>query len=102
VDGLWRRVAAAIATFEDGISLSDLHLRSENLGPVTEAFMRGLGAFVRGAVELHFADEAEAQAALREAGFADATLHRPADFADRIEVGGRGSELVRVIDATPA
>jgi O-methyltransferase involved in polyketide biosynthesis len=102
VDGLWRRVAAAIATFEDGIYLSDLHLRSENLGPVTEAFMRGLGAFVRGAVELHFADEAEAQAALREAGFADATLHRPADFADRIEVGGRGSELVRVIDATPA
>ena len=56
---------------------------------------------MRGHVELHFADEAEAEEALHGAGFAEATLHRPLDFADRIEVSGRGAELVRVLEASP-
>jgi len=99
--GLWRRTATALAGFPDGFYLSDLHLGNENSGPATWAFKLALGAFVRGEVELHFDTAAEAEAALLDCGFAGATLHRPVDFADRVEVSGKGAELVRVIEASP-
>ena len=102
LEGLWRRTAAALASFPDGMYLSDVHLAGENPGLATTAFLRGLSAFVRSNVELHFADEAEAEEALRAAGFTTATLHRPTDFADRIEVDGKGAQLVRVIEAGAA
>ncbi len=99
--GLWRRTAAALGEFADGFYLSDIHLGEENPGLATEIFARGLGLFVRGAVELHFETEEETAAALTECGFGAVTLHRPLDFSGSIEVGGRGAELVRVIDAAP-
>ncbi len=99
--GLWGRIAATLGDFANGVYLSDIHLAGENQGVATTAFTRALGLFVRGHVELHFADEAEAEEALHGAGFAEATLHRPLDFADRIEVSGRGAELVRVLEASP-
>lgn len=99
VRGLWRQVAQTLAGFKDGLYLSDLHLSGENEGALASGFLRGLGVFVRGRVELHFRDPAEAQRELTAAGFTRATLHRPLDFADRIEIGGSGAELVRVIEA---
>lgn len=102
IEGLWRRIATALAGFRSGAYLADLHLAAENRGLRTTAFLRGLSLFVRGRVELHFEAEAEAERALRVAGFAHAALHRPLDFTDSIEVSGPGAELVRVIEARPA
>ncbi len=97
--GLWRRTATALSGFPDGVYLSDLHLGEENSGPATWAFKLALGAFVKGEVELHFDTSEQAETALLDCGFGSAVLHRPVDFADRIEVAGRGAELVRVIEA---
>jgi O-methyltransferase involved in polyketide biosynthesis len=98
--GLWRRVAEALARFQDGLYLADMHLGAENSGLATEAFLLGLGVFVRGRVQLHFDTAGEAEDALHQAGFGRATLHRPLDFADRIDVSGRGAQLVRVVEAS--
>lgn len=98
--GLWRRIATALSDFSFGVYLSDVHLESENGGRRADVFRFALGAFVRGTVHPHFADVADAQRALAEAGFAGAELHRPIDFADRIPIDEHGAQLVRVIEAT--
>ena len=72
---LWRRIAATLATFPSGRYISDLHLGSVQT-PVVRVFRRLLSAFVRGQVYLHFDGAAEAEAALREAGFAAAAVRR--------------------------
>jgi O-methyltransferase involved in polyketide biosynthesis len=97
--GLWHRCAETLGGFSDGVYLSDIHLAAENEGVLAGGFLRGLSTFVRGQVTLHFRDQAEAQAALRTAGFTRATLRRPLDFADRIQIKGAGAALVRVIEA---
>lgn len=85
--GLWERFADTLSAFRGGRYLSDLHLREDARGPHVEAFRVLLSAFVRGPVRLHFADVEEAVAALEEAGFGTAGVHR-------IE-----SKLVRIVDA---
>jgi O-methyltransferase involved in polyketide biosynthesis len=75
VRALWRRFAGSLATFSDGTYISDVHIGAgQNLR--VKAFRVVLAAFVRGPVHLHFGDEAEVIAALREAGFASAELNR--------------------------
>jgi O-methyltransferase involved in polyketide biosynthesis len=98
--GLWRRIASTLAGFADGLYLCDLHLEEEAGGTRAVVFRAALSVFVRGAVHPHFTDAAEAEAALAEAGFTASTLHRPIDFADRIEVDERGGQMVRVIEAS--
>jgi O-methyltransferase involved in polyketide biosynthesis len=93
--GLWRQAAGSLARFPHGLMLSDLHLASENTGLMTAVGVRMLSAFVRGRVQMHFADEAEAVAALRDAGFAAATLHCGSEVSN---ASGAGS--VRVIEAS--
>ena len=66
---LWRRIAAALARFPSGRYISDLHLGSVQT-PVVRLFRQLLAGFVRGQVYLHFDGATEAEAALREAGFA--------------------------------
>ena len=100
VDGFWRRSADVLAGFSHGVYLSDVHCESENDGLMAQGFMLMLSAFVRGKVEIHFADAPDAIAALEAAGFARAELHNPADFANVLDVDRRGVELVRVIEAT--
>lgn len=94
--GLWRRCAQAAGRFAAGLYLADLRL-SADAGRTERAFYVGLSAFVRGRVHMHFADEDEALAALRAAGFTDARLHRgdsvPGATADP------GARLIRVVDA---
>ena len=72
---LWRRIAAALATFPSGRYLSDLHLGSVQT-PVVRVFRQLLAGFVRARVYLHFDGALEAEAALREAGFAAASVRR--------------------------
>lgn len=100
--GLWGRIADALPRFSDGIYLADMHLGEENAGLVTQAFLVGLGVLVRGRVRLHFDTPEDAEQALTKAGFASIALHRPLDYADRLEVAGAGAGLVRVIEASAA
>jgi O-methyltransferase involved in polyketide biosynthesis len=79
--GLWDRIAEVLSTFPTGRYISDLHLGSVQT-PAVRFFRRLLGAFVRGQVYLHFHGAAEAEAALRDAGFAAATVRRAADIVE--------------------
>jgi O-methyltransferase involved in polyketide biosynthesis len=72
---LWRRIAIALAPFPSGRYLSDLHLGSVQT-PVVRVFRRLLSGFVRGQVYLHFDGAGEAESALRQAGFAAASVRR--------------------------
>jgi O-methyltransferase involved in polyketide biosynthesis len=86
---LWERFADTLAGLRSGRYLSDLHLREDARGPHVEAFRALLSAFVRGPVQLHFADAEEAVAALEQAGFGQANVH-PVE-----------SRFVRIVDAAP-
>jgi O-methyltransferase involved in polyketide biosynthesis len=88
VVALWRRIAGVLARFSRGVYLSDINLSGDAHGNLfVEGFRLALQAFARGRVHLHFATAEELEAALREAGFAQVTLHWP------------GRHLVRVIEA---
>jgi O-methyltransferase involved in polyketide biosynthesis len=95
----WEHVAGGLAGFPHGLYLSDLHLGSENQGFASRAGKALIGAFVRGRAHLHHGNAAEAEQALRDAGFAEARLHRPVDFPDVIGEARPGAELVRVVEA---
>lgn len=100
VRDLWTRMAAMLHGFRAGLYLSDLHLAGETRGALASAFTGLLSAFVRGRVHLHFASRAEAEAALRASGFANARLHRPADRPEAGPAGGDpAARIVRVIEA---
>lgn len=100
VTGMWRRFAQSAARFPRGLYLSDLHLRAHNRGRLTGVFAKGLSAFVRGRVHLHFDDEAQAADALRQAGFARARLVEPAPQAGKNGTADpAGAAAVRVIVA---
>jgi O-methyltransferase involved in polyketide biosynthesis len=97
----WRRFATALGEFREGRYLSDLRLAGLNRGPGERAFGVVLSVFVRGRVHTHFADEAEATAALKAAGFSQARLHRgdthtPAALDRR----DPGATLIHVIEGT--
>lgn len=94
VIGIWGRIASALARFPAGLYVSDLHLRSGNSGPLERAFGAALGTFVRGSVHFPFADEEDASAALRRAGFATVELHNGSEASDE-----PGAERVEVIEA---
>jgi O-methyltransferase involved in polyketide biosynthesis len=78
---LWRRIARTLHAFPSGRYLSDLHLGSVQ-GPTVKVVRRLLGVFVRGQVYLHFDGAGAAEAALREAGFADASVRRARDLVE--------------------
>jgi O-methyltransferase involved in polyketide biosynthesis len=97
VDGLWRRLAGMLGAFARGRYISDLHLGAAQNAQV-RIFRVVLSGFVRGRVYLHFDDAADAEAALRHAGFEAATLHRAASLAP--EIRGRGSTLAHILEAS--
>jgi hypothetical protein len=57
-----------------------------------------LSAFVRGRVYLHFGDAAEAERALRAAGFKTALVRPAADAAGTER--GRGRDLANILEAS--
>ncbi|MSP62164.1 MAG: class I SAM-dependent methyltransferase [Myxococcales bacterium] len=101
VAGMWRRFAVCLAGFPHGLYLSDLNLAGEVGGMRTARIFRLLlEAFARGKVHLHFPEAADATAALREAGFTEAALHRPGEFAGSVDVPGPDRRhVVRLIEA---
>jgi O-methyltransferase involved in polyketide biosynthesis len=74
--GMWRRFADTLSGFADGRYFSDIHLSGDARGPHVFAARAVLSAFVRGPVELHFADVDETVAALLDSGFATAAVHQ--------------------------
>jgi len=94
--GLWRRFALAAGRFRSGRYISDIHLGSVQ-GTQVRAARTVLAAFVRGSVHLHFADADSCLAALRQAGFERAELHRPSSLAP--ERRGAGAGLAHVLEA---
>jgi O-methyltransferase involved in polyketide biosynthesis len=98
VGEIWGRFADALHRFPDGLYLSDLRLAGEGRDPVEQVFNAGLGAFVRGKIHPHFASEDAAAAALVEAGFDSAQLHR-GDLHPAANLSGdAGAALIHVIE----
>jgi O-methyltransferase involved in polyketide biosynthesis len=95
--GLWARIAAMLSRFPGGSYLSDLHVRGDVDGVLAKAFGAGLSLFVRGRVGIHFADDAEAEAALLDAGFASAHVRPASEHPEGRDF--RSAELAHVIDA---
>lgn len=99
VAATWRRFAAALGMFPKGLYLADLRLAGLHKDPAEQVFNAALSGFVRGRVHPHFADEAEAAAVLRAAGFDEARLHRGDAHPTAADVrGDPGAALIRVIE----
>ncbi len=90
--GLWRRIATVVGGFDAGRYLSDLHLGGSP-PPEVRIGRRLLSAFVRSGVYLRFAGGADAEAALRDAGFAAAHV------APAPRLRGRG-ETAHILEAS--
>jgi O-methyltransferase involved in polyketide biosynthesis len=97
VNGIWRRFARVLRTFASGRYISDLHLGEVQTIQV-RAFRVALSMFVRGRVHLHYDNAAQAEAALRDAGFASATVRRASDLAPGAD--GAGSGLAHILEAS--
>jgi O-methyltransferase involved in polyketide biosynthesis len=96
---MWSRFADALRGFPRGLYLSDLLLRADNQGPFVKGFGWVLSAFVRGRTYLHFDAQAQAEAALGDAGFAGVLLD-PRDFAcDLPDLERAGASRVRIVEA---
>jgi O-methyltransferase involved in polyketide biosynthesis len=98
VEALWSRLGRMLGPFATGAYLADL--RSGDPDLPERAFALLLGAFVRGKVHGYPGDAPAAEAALRAAGFGQASLHRcdrhpAAAGADR----GAGSGLLSIVEA---
>ncbi len=84
---LWRRFAATLGRFDDGVYLADLHVDEDAPRAVARVAEAALGAFVRGRVAVHFPTARAARTALLDAGFARAEIRKVAS-------------AVRVLEAT--
>lgn len=96
---LWVRFADTLARFPAGAYAADLHVDSDAPWLAARVFEAALSAFVRGRVAVHFATAADAEEALRAAGFATAHVVEAASLPgveDRLE-----SRRVRIVDAAP-
>jgi len=104
VEGMWRRFARALGRFPAGLYLSDFHVGDDVGGMRSARYFRVLlSAFARGKVYTHYRSAADAEQALRAAGFASARLHRPADHAHEVEIpGAERGHVVRLIEARTA
>lgn len=99
VQGMWARFHHALQPFAQGLYLSDIHLTHGNEGLGITGFKALLSTFVKGRVHLHFGADEEAQAALIQAGFAQARLHAPRSFTTELGPLQAGANAVRVIEA---
>lgn len=101
VRGLWARLARLLGRFPEGAYLADLRLASPDRGITEQAFDLILSAFVRGKVHAYRGDEAGAAAALRDAGFKDARLHRGDEHpASAEQHGDPAAGVVCIVEAT--
>jgi len=101
VEGIWARTTQALARFPRGLYLSDIRLdESATNYLAVRAFMLALSVIARGRVHSHYGGPPAAVSALRAAGFSQARLHAPADWATRLSLPvGRRGDLLHVIEA---
>lgn len=103
VRSMWRRFSSLMQQFPQASYWSDIGLSGDMGGARVAPFVGFLSAFVRGRVHLHFRTPADAEAALRECGFAAAQALDPGDFAGALgDIPGGVSRRIRVIEATTA
>jgi O-methyltransferase involved in polyketide biosynthesis len=97
--GLWARLARGLKRFPHGIYLADFHLR-DGVPWLARPFVPLLKLFVRGSVDLPFADEPELLREVRTAGFAEAQLLQPRHFEAAIGPPvDAGANAVAVLEA---
>ena len=97
--GMWARLARGLKRFPHGMYLADFHLR-DDVPWLARPFVPLLKMFVRGTVDLPFADEPELLRAVRTAGFAEAQLLRPRNFEAAIGPPvDAGANAVAVLEA---
>src|SRR4051794_6840172 len=99
VEQLWTRLGEELARFPFGCYVSDIHL-DPGRRSADRAFAGVLGLVVLGRVHFHYDDEPEAEAALLRAGFTDARLHAPSEYANELpDMDATGADRVRVVEA---
>jgi len=99
-EGVWRRIAATLAQFPQGIYLNDLYLRPRRINPAAEAFGGLLQVFVRGRMHVHFRSEEEVAAVMKRCGFAEVVLHQPSTLEEtRRYARIRGGDSVLILEA---
>ena len=98
--GVWRRIAATLKRFPHGVYLSDSYVRSDRYGIGGQVFRGMIQRTVRGRMHVHFQNPDEAEATLRAAGFASATMHEPRTIPETRELAAqRGGNRVRILEA---
>lgn len=98
VEALWARLARMLRPFAAGVYLADLRVGSP--GATERAGALLLSAFVRGRVHAYPGDESSAEAALRTAGFEQATLHRCDQHPAAGEAAGDpGTGMLSIVEA---
>lgn len=102
VRSMWQRFSSVMQQFPQACYWSDIGL-AEDMGARAAPFVGFLSAFVRGRVHLHFRTPADAEAALRECGFAAAQALDPGDFEHALgDIPGGVSRRIRVLEAGTA
>jgi O-methyltransferase involved in polyketide biosynthesis len=101
VKGMWRRFARLLAGgSQGGMYLSDIHLDDDSLAPLPiRIFRKGLGIFARGGVHIHYQSEALLRRSLADAGFAGSRLHRPGEHRQKLDLPGRGRDVIGIAQA---
>jgi O-methyltransferase involved in polyketide biosynthesis len=98
VEALWARLAKALRPFATGVYLADLRIGRSGLSE--RAFELLLGAFVRGSVHAYPGDDASTEAALRTAGFEEASLHRCDEHPAAVGVHREpGTGMLSIVEA---
>lgn len=83
------------------VFISDIHVRADNQGPLAEAFVEVLSAFVRGKVHLHYQGTAQAVEALAKSRLSGQLL-KPSQFAETYEsCRAKWADLVSILVAEP-
>ncbi len=99
-EGVWRRVAATLKLFPQGIYLNDLYLKPRRTNPAAAAFGAFLQMFVRGRMHVHFTSVDQVEELMRRCGFASVVLHKPAEFEEtRSYASIKGGDSVLVLEA---
>ncbi len=97
---VWRRIAAALKGFPQGVYYSDSYVKTDRYGLAGKFFRGVVQRVVGGKMHIHFATPEDADGILRAAGFAKVTLHRPDSIPEtRQYAEKRGGNRVRILEA---
>ncbi|MDR3419368.1 MAG: class I SAM-dependent methyltransferase [Nevskia sp.] len=97
---VWRRIAAALRRFPQGVYFNDLYLREHNVNLPAAVLGAMISAFVRGRMHVHFKSADEVPEVMRQCGFGDILMHRTGSIRETQEYAGtKGGDAVMVLEA---